>query len=447
MPRRLLLALTILAAIGLTVAAMPQPPAAPPADPAPPRALPGMATTPVTPQPQPQPQPQPARPVAEIPLGQFEPLSAYPHQTQAAVRSVLLAGNWMTRMNQSQGRFMYGYDPALRQALPGDHDLRQARGALGLAQAARFTGDEKQAAIASQAVLTLLAATRPDPADASCRVPVHASVLCNRVGFAATVALAIYELPAADAKLLGEAERLCEFLRRQTRPDGSVHYTDNPADDPTKTDPEGVNEYPGLALQAIATSNRVKPAAWKAEAVKKGGEHYRAAFRAHPHPLLAATVVPALAELYVQTKLPDAAAGVYELADWLCGMQIPGNDPRVPQWAGAFRGVAGGRVSDAAPGPESGMCVQCLACACVVTRLTPDLDRHAKYKAAVADAVQFLTGLQYGEANTRHFETTFRANMLIGGFHVSPLDGDLRIDATGTAVTGLVRYLGSGAEK
>lgn len=443
MPRRIVLALSILAAIGLTVAAMPQPPAAPPADPAPPRPLPGVAATPVTP----QPQPQPARQAAEIPLNQFEPLSAYPHQTQTAVRSVLLAGNWMTRMNQSQGRFMYGYDPALRQALPGDHDLRQARGALGLAQAARFTGDEKQTAIASQAVLTLLAATRPDPADANCRVPVHASVMCNRVGFAATVALAIYELPAADARLLAEAEKLCEFLRRQCRPDGSVQYIDNPADDATKIDPEGMNEYPGLALQAIATSNRVKPVAWKADVVKKGAEHYRAAFRASPHPLLAATLVPALAELYVQTKLPEAAAGVYELTDWLCGMQIAGNDPRVPQWAGAFRGVAGGRVSDAAPGPETGLSVQCLACACVVTRLTPDLDRHARYKTAVMDAVQFLTGLQYGEGNTRHFETTFRANMLIGGFHVSPLDGDLRIDATGTAVTGLVRFLGSGAEK
>jgi hypothetical protein len=442
MPRRIVLALSVLAAIGLTVAAMPQPPAAPPADPAPPRPLPGMATTPV-----PQPQPQPARVVAEAPINLFEPLSAYPHQTQAVVRSVLLAGNWMTRMNQSQGRFMYGYDPALRQALPGDHDLRQARGALGLAQAAKFTGDEKQAAIASQAVLTLLAATRPDPADANCRVPVHASVLCNRVGFAATVALAIYELPAADPKLLAEAEKLCEFLRRQCRPDGSVHYTDNPTDDPAKVDPDAMNEYPGLALQAVAASSRVKPAAWKTEAVKKGGEHYRAAFRARPHPLLAATVAPALAELYVQTKLPDAAAGVYELNDWLCGMQIPGNDSRVPQWAGAFRGVAAGRVTEVAPGPETGVYVQSLASACVVTRLTPDLDRHAKYKAAVSDAVQFLTGLQYGEANTRHFETTFRANMLIGGFHVSPLDGDLRIDATGTAVSGLVRYLGSGAEK
>jgi hypothetical protein len=353
----------------------------------------------------------------------------------------------MTRVNQPQGRFMFGYNPALRQAMPGDHDMKQARGVLALAQAAHFTGDEKQTAIASQAVLTMLAATRPDPADQNCRVPGHASMLCNRVGFASLLALAIYELPGADAKLVAEAEKLCEFLHKQCRPDGSVHYTDNPTDDSTKIDPEGVNEYPGMALHAIMAGNRVKPAAWKTEAVKKGMEHYRAVFRAKPHPLLAATLTPAFAELYLQTKLGDAAVAVYEMNDWLCRLQIPGNDPRTPQWAGGFRSVVDGRQVDAAPGPETGLYVQSLGFACMLTRMTPDLDRHAKYKASVTDAVRFLTELQYLEGNTRHFENAFRASMLIGGFHLSPTDGNLRIDATGTAVTGLLRFLSSGAEK
>jgi len=342
---------------------------------------------------------------------------------------------------------MFGFVPSLGQVLPGDHDLKQARGALGLAQSAKFTGDEKEAAMASQAVLSLLAATKLDPADPNCRVPVHSSMLCNRVGFAATVALAIYELPTPDARLVAEAERLCEFLHRQCRTNGTVQYTDNATDDPTSVDPDGVNEYPGMALHAIMASNRVKPAAWKAEVVKKALEHYRGAFRAKPQPLMAATLTPAFAELYMQTKNADAAAAVYEMNDWLCGLQISGNDPRTPQWAGAFRAVIDGRQADAAPGPETGLYVQSLSYACTLTRLTPDLDRNQRYKGVVTDAVQFLTGMQYVEANTRHFETSFRANMLIGGFHLSPNDGNLRIDATGTAVTGLVRFLSSGAEK
>ena len=385
--------------------------------------------------------------VTETPLSQFEPLAAFPIQTQNAIRAVLLGANWMTRMNQPQGRFLFGYNPALRQPLAGDHDLKQARAALALAQTAKFGGDEKQAAMAAQSVLTLLAATRIDPTDPNCRVPIHGSATCNRVGFAATVALAVYELPAADPKLVAEADNLCEFLRRQCKPDGSVQYTDGPNDDSMKIDPAGVNEYPGLALHALMASHRVRPAAWKSETVRKGVAFYRTAFRANPHPLLAATLTPACAELYLQTKLPDAAATAFELNDWLCRLQIPANDPRVPQWAGGFRALVNGQQADVPPGPETGLYVQSLACACHLTRLTPDLDRNAKYRAAVTEAVHFLCDLQYLEANTRHFENVFRVNWLIGGFHLSPLDGNLRIDATATAVTGLLRYLSCGAEK
>jgi hypothetical protein len=444
MRRRVLLAGLAFALVGVAVVAVAQPPLAPPAvppaepvPPTPPRALPAVPTAPTP----------PPTTAAETPLARFEPLSACPQQTQNAVHGVLLGADWMARRNQPQGRFLFGYNPALRQPMMGDHDLKQARAALAMAQAAKFSGDEKQAALASQSILTLLAATRVDPADANCRVPVHSSLVCNRVGFAAVVALAIYELPAADAKLVAEAEKLCEFLRKQCRPDGSVHYTDGPNDDSAKIDPEGMNEYPGTALHAIMAGNRVRPAAWKTEVGKKGMEFYRAAFRAKPHPMLAATLTPACVELYLQAKLPDAATVVFEMNDWLCALQIAGTDPRTPQWAGGFRGVIDGRAADTPPGPETGLYVQSLAYACQLTRLTPDLERFAKYKGATLDAIQFLTGLQYLETNTRHFETAFRANMLIGGFHLSPTDGNLRIDATATAVSGLVRFLGSGAEK
>ena len=61
--------------------------------------------------------------------------------------------------------------------------------------------------------------------------------------------------------------------------------------------------------------------------------------------------------------------------------------------------------------------------------------------------MQFLAGLQYTEANTRHFENGFRANVLLGGFYLSPTDGNLRIDSTAFALSGMLRFLASGAEK
>ena len=444
--RRLIIPLigfVVLVYVAVGLAQPPAPPVIPPAPPPPAFAPP---PAPAAFAPGPRPAPAAANP-GEASLAKFEPLAAFPAATQFAVRSAIQGSNWLTRMNQVQGRFVYGYNPALRQTTEGDHDLKQALAARALAQSAKFTGDDRQAAVATQAVLTLLAATRVDPADPNCRVPARASTTCNRVGFAAVLALCIYELPATDERLIAEAERLCEFLRKQLRPDGSVHYTDNPTDNPTQIDPDGINEYPGFALHAVMVSNRVRPAAWKPEAVQRGLAYYRGAFKARPHPMLAATLTPAFAELYLQMKSADAASMVFELNDWLAGLQYPSSDPRHPTWVGGFRGWANGQAVDSQPGFECGAYLQSLSCAYLLNRHVPDQDRDARYKQSALDAVQFLTGLQYTDANTRHFDNAFRASVLIGGFYLSPTDGNLRIDATAWAVTGMLRFLGSGAER
>jgi hypothetical protein len=396
--------------------------------------------------------PAPSTPAAvgaqsETPLSRFEPLAAFPQVTQYAVRGALLGPAWMAKVHQVNGRFLYGYIPALRLPMSGDNDLMQARAAVAMAQAARFSGDEKQAAIASQAILALLASTKLAANDPNCRVPVQVSFTCNRVGFAALLALAIYELPSAADKLTDEAERLCQFLRAQLRADGSVHYTDDPNDVPTQINPAGVNQYPGLALHALAVSNRVRSAEWKKDALKRGVAHYAGLFRTSPHPMLVATLAPAATELFLQTKLDAAATAVFEMNDWLCQLQIPTTDPRTPQWAGGFRFVPKDQPAGDPPGAvETGLYVQSLACAYQLTRLTGDLTREGRYRPALTGAVLFLCGIQFLDENTRHFEITFRASMLNGAVHLSPTDGTLRIDATACAVTGLLRFLSSGAE-
>jgi hypothetical protein len=319
--------------------------------------------------------------------------------------------------------------------------------AVAVAQAARFTGDKQHAAVASQAVLRLLAFATAGPERPG--VPRAGAVVTGvqqgRVRRAGRRWRFTSCRPRRAAARRGEG--LCTFLRTRTRLDGSVHYTDGPNDDCVKLDPAGANEYPGLALQALAASNRLRPGEWKKDAVKRGVTHYHAAFRARPHPLLVATVVPAAAELHLQTKLPEAATAAFEMADWLSALQIGANDGRALQWAGGFRAVADGRTTDAAPlTADTGRCVQALACAYQLTRATGDLAREAKLRPAVGFAVQFLCGAQFVEANTRHFEDNFRGKMLIGAFHLSPTDGNLRIDATACAVTGLLRFLASGAQ-
>src|SRR5262245_939944 len=70
--------------------------------------------------------------------------------------------DWLFRMNWPDGRFVPGYSPALKTAMEGDHFLRQAQAAFALARAARYTGEQRYAARATLAVLTLLGQTVAD---------------------------------------------------------------------------------------------------------------------------------------------------------------------------------------------------------------------------------------------------------------------------------------------
>jgi hypothetical protein len=411
----------LLAVLGSFAVALAAQPPLPPAPLAPPAVLPPAPPGGVSPRP---PLPAVGAPKPDVPLAKFEPLTAFPAHTQFAVAGALRGSTWLSKNQQPNGRFNHGYNPTLRQPLPGEHDLKQARAALALAESVKFADDAK------------------------CRVPVNASIVCNRVGFAAALALTIYELPAPSAKLLEDAEMLCAFLRRALRTDGSIHYTDGPTDVPSQVDPAGANEYPGLALQALAASNRHEPAEWKKDAVKRGVTHYHLRFRANPHPLLAATVLPAAADLYSQTKLNEMSSAAFEMGDWLLTQQIGPTDVKLPHGAGAFRSHEGGKPTDALPtASDTGLCVRGLACAFRVSQLAGDTTREGKYKASLLACVEFLSGLQFVESNTRHFENTFRANVLIGGFHHTPTDGTLYIDGTASAVSGLLKFLGSGAEK
>ena len=73
-------------------------------------------------------------------------------------------------------------------------------------------------------------------------------------------------------------------------------------------------------------------------------------------------------------------------------------------------------------------------------RQAADLDRYRRYAGAMQLDLQFTTRLQYTEAVTGHFAEWYRPR-LVGGFHASHQDGDLRIDYTQHAVSALVQFL------
>jgi len=369
--------------------------------------------------------PAPVVPVAAVsiqtPAARFQNPNAFPPETGQAVVSVQAGAEWLWRMNQSNGRFFPGLNPALRLPLESDSDLRQAYAALALAEAAKFTGDERYAARATQSVLALLALTR---VEGDARVPALAADAENSVAFAALLCMAICELPSPEAKLLGEAEALSVYLRKP--PLGETEA------DATKV---------GLSLRALVATYRFKPDAAKKEAIQKCMTAGSNSFKVHRSPAVAAAMIPGIADSYaVVAKDPAVAAMAFEMADALCADQYTRADARTMAWVGGFK------LGTAEPGSDSIAAAGALCAAAKLTRQVPDLTRFVRYRKAAVEALAFSRSLQFSDENAEHFEKSFRARFLVGGTHLGPSDGTVRIDATGMLVSAQLAFLHSGAE-
>lgn len=375
---------------------------------------------------------------AKLDQAPLTPLQKQMHLT------ALRCADWLASMNAVNGRFLYGWVTALRTPLEGDHYLRQVEAALALAHTARFSGEERYNALASQAVLSLLAETMTDPSDPQLRYTALPSIVINRLGAAALLVLVINELPAPqkDQKdLLDQSEQLCNYIRKQARPDGSLCCGDLLPDG--KTGPEeadAVLTYPGQALCALMRSQRYRPAPWKTELVRKALRYYAPWWRQNKSMAFVAWQSAAYTEAYLQTKEQPFADFVFEMNDWLCSLQYEQLDNRQQLWLGGFMSWHNGKPVQTPPRIDSAEYAESLAHACRVAREAADPARHKRYSDAVERALQYLTTLQYTDANTQHFEESYRTR-LVGGFHASHQDGNLRIDHAQHALSVLVLYL------
>ncbi|HZY83965.1 MAG TPA: hypothetical protein VFE78_03990 [Gemmataceae bacterium] len=348
--------------------------------------------------------------------------------------------DWLFRMHRLKGRFVYGYLPALATELEGDHYLRQAGAAFALARAARFTGEERYAARAAQALLALLDDTAPDANDAQVRYTALPPGVVNRLGAAGLLVAAINELPAPERDLLDKSEQLCNYIRRQARPDGSLRLMEG---DAAPGDAEGAQLYPGEALYGLARSQKHRPAAWKLDLLRKAVAHYHPWWRAHKDMAFVPWQSAAWAEAYALTGEKAFADCVLEMNDWLLNLQyaqLDGADPRRLPWYGGFKGFADGRPVESAPDVGAAAYAEALAEGCRVAQKAGDAERHRRYAEGLVRGLQFLTTLQYTEPNTQYFADWYRPR-LAGAFHASHQDGNLRIDYTQHAVSALVLYL------
>jgi hypothetical protein len=367
----------------------------------------------------------PAKVAAARDLSKLSPLQLQMH------RAALRGAEWLRRANGTDGRFVAGYLPALRKPLEGHDYLHQVRAAYALARTARLLGDERHAAIARQALLTLLLDTATDPKDPQVR---HPTLPVTAVGHLAAVGwliLTIHELPNPGDDLLEQGEQLCQFIRKLQLPDGSLRFNVQLPD---------VSPNPNLALYALMRSQRHRSAAWKEEVCGKAMAYSLPLWQKRQPASWTLEETQACAEWCVRTKDRAFAEVVFKWHDALCAQQQTRLDPRHPHWLGGFPNSAGSQPAPEPTQDATATCAESLAQACRIARQLGDLPRYQRYREALEGGLQFLTTFQYTEANTQHFADWYRP-ALLGGFHVSHHDGTLRLDHTSQAVAVLVRYL------
>ncbi|MBI3412300.1 MAG: hypothetical protein HY040_28610 [Planctomycetes bacterium] len=350
---------------------------------------------------------------------------------------------WLKKANKPDGRFVYGFLPALSVPVEGDSFLHQGGAAMATARTAAFYGDKQGAAIARQALLTLFLETIKDAKEPHLRYTAAPPELIHRPTASAMLALAVHELDSPGKDLLDDAEGICNYLRKLVKADGSLHLVEN--DTTSGNEAQAIQHYSGLVLHAIVRSQEHRPAAWKLEALRKARPFYHAYWKQNKNAPMIPEHTAAYVEAFLLTKEQGFADVVFEMNDWLCQLQYQDMDRRRSAWAGGFQNWVDGKAVQLAPNIDTAPYAESLAEACRVAKVTGDVQRFERYRAALESSLKFLTLLQYNEANARHFADWFRP-AVVGGFHASLQDGNLRIDYGQHAVSALTQYLRCAAE-
>jgi hypothetical protein len=368
--------------------------------------------------PTPTPQ-QPARDLAKWPF--------FPKQVFLTAQR---GSEWLQRANRGDGRFSPGYVPALRVALEEDNFLHQAAAAFALGKAAKYFGNEQAAAVSRQAVLTLLEldTARVPPNDPSVRICTLPAGLVNPVAAAAALAQAVYELPAAGSDILEQADQLCNGLRQ-------IIKNDNPPTDLQNSE----------MLNTLIHGYKHRPEPWKLDFVRQALSVDQSRWRTGKSLGQIPKQTAAYAEAYLLTKDNAFADFVFEMNDWLVTLQYEQTDSQHPHWLGGFMTWRDGKAIPVAPQVDAAAYACSLIDAARLARELGDVPRWERYKAGVELCLRFFINLQYTEANTQHFAEWFRP-AIVGAFHASHSDGNVRLDFTALAVTAMIGYLTEIAE-
>ncbi len=173
---------------------------------------------------------------------------------------IVAAADYLERVNDVEGRFVYGLDPAKGQTSRSYNMVRHAGAAYGLMQAYARTGDRRYVMAGRRALGFIARHVRDRPRDDG---PTVAHVVYDRYSKLggqglALAAFAAYTESTGDRRYLPLMRQIAGHILTQIHADGDVtHYFDWGPEARTSDTP--VLFYPGEAMVGLLGLNRVEP--------------------------------------------------------------------------------------------------------------------------------------------------------------------------------------------
>ena len=158
---------------------------------------------------------------------------------------------------------------------------------------------------------------------------------------------------------------------------------------------------------------------------------YKDYFRSTRSPPFVPWQVQAFVLMAGHTKRQDYADYVFELTDWLAGMQLDSSNNPWPEMWGGIAGYGGGRA-----GVATAAYLEGFADALVFARSVGDKRRVRSYKRVVRQAARFVMQLQVRPEEAYYI---LSRQDTVGGIRTSPYLNLLRIDHCQHALVGLIK--------
>ncbi len=338
---------------------------------------------------------------------------------------------WMRNNLHADGRMTYKYWPSRGAESTADNTIRQFMATVALGRIAARSGRADDAEAARRNLARNLSTYYVE-------LDGLGTILHDgkgKLGAMALAALAVLEFHTSGLIEAGHHEAEYRGLRAGIealwQPDGSFRTFLVP-----RTRNDNQNFYPGEALLFWAALHRHSRDPQIAARCMASFRHYRAWHRANRNPAFIPWHTQAYAMLHEDLQVPELAAFVFEMNDWLLGMQ---------QWGGRLPPDLWGRFySPEHPeyGPphasSTGVYVESLADAWRLADRLGETERARSYARAIRRALRNIRQLQFRDAKVDAFYVKHKTAVM-GGLRTEVYNNEIRVDNVQHCLMGLLK--------